>query len=291
MHEALGARFVDFGGWEMPLSYPSGHDRRAPGLPPRRRRLRRQPPRHRARRRAGRAASAAARPHQRPRQDRARAGAVHPPPRRATGSVLDDIIVWWVDDERFDVMPNASNTARVRAAVGGDDVTAERAVLAVQGPAARERLATVVARRRPRSAASASTPFAWRGATCVAAGTGYTGEDGVECAVPAEAAADFLRRAARRRRRTRPASAPATPSASRPACRCTATSSARASRRCRPGSAGSWLGQGRLPGARRCSRERARPGPRRRLAAARRAAVSPATPARRARRRRGRRRR
>ena len=28
------------------------------------------------------------------------------------GSVLDDIIVWWVDDERFDVMPNASNTSR-----------------------------------------------------------------------------------------------------------------------------------------------------------------------------------
>ena len=26
------------------------------------------------------------------------------------GSVTDDIIVWWVDEERFDVMPNASNT-------------------------------------------------------------------------------------------------------------------------------------------------------------------------------------
>src|SRR5436190_15418147 len=32
-------------------------------------------------------------------------------------SVADDIIVWWVDDERFDVMPNASNTARVFAAL------------------------------------------------------------------------------------------------------------------------------------------------------------------------------
>ena len=29
-------------------------------------------------------------------------------------SVLDDIIMWWVDDEVFDVMPNASNTDRVR---------------------------------------------------------------------------------------------------------------------------------------------------------------------------------
>src|SRR5215510_6111562 len=49
-------------------------------------------------------------------------------------SVLDDLIVWWRSDEAFDVMPNASNTERVRAAVGGDDVTAERAVIAVQGP-------------------------------------------------------------------------------------------------------------------------------------------------------------
>src|SRR3954465_10322499 len=31
-------------------------------------------------------------------------------------SVTDDIIVWWVDQERFDVMPNASNTDRVVAA-------------------------------------------------------------------------------------------------------------------------------------------------------------------------------
>ena len=58
----------------------------------------------------------------------------------ADGSVLDDIIVWWIDAETFDVMPNASNTARVRAALGGDDVTGERAVIAVQGPAARSHL-------------------------------------------------------------------------------------------------------------------------------------------------------
>ena len=58
-------------------------------------------------------------------------------------SVLDDIIVWWVDDEVFDVMPNASNTDRVRAAIGGFETTHDRAVLAVQGPRAKERLATV----------------------------------------------------------------------------------------------------------------------------------------------------
>ena len=61
----------------------------------------------------------------------------------ADASVLDDIIVWWVAEERFDVMPNASNTARVISVLGGHDVTHERAVIAVQGPRARERLATV----------------------------------------------------------------------------------------------------------------------------------------------------
>jgi aminomethyltransferase len=106
------------------------------------------------------------------------------------GSVLDDIIVWWVDDERFDVMPNASNTARVRDALGvGEeaDVTAERAVLAVQGPEARERLGAVFAE------AAAVERFHvaglhWGDVDVVVAGTGYTGEDGVEIAVPAEAA-------------------------------------------------------------------------------------------------------
>src|SRR3954451_5732251 len=57
-------------------------------------------------------------------------------------SVLDDIIVWWIDDEVFDVMPNASNTDRVRAAIGGTETTATRAVLAVQGPQAKGRLAS-----------------------------------------------------------------------------------------------------------------------------------------------------
>jgi aminomethyltransferase len=35
------------------------------------------------------------------------------------------------------------------------------------------------------------TRFSWNGFDCVAAGTGYTGEDGVECAVPTEAAREF----------------------------------------------------------------------------------------------------
>jgi len=102
-------------------------------------------------------------------------------------SVLDDIIVWWIDDEIFDVMPNASNTSRVIEAISGNDTTATRAVLAVQGPQVRQRVRTF-------SADAAAVPhFAVRrveifGTQCIVAGTGYTGEDGIEIAAPVDVA-------------------------------------------------------------------------------------------------------
>ncbi len=105
-------------------------------------------------------------------------------------SVLDDIIVWWVDDNVFDVMPNASNTDRVVSAIGGQDTTATRAVIAVQGPNARDKVRTF-------SVEAAEVPrFAVRkihiaGSDCVVAGTGYTGEDGIEIAVPVAGAAQI----------------------------------------------------------------------------------------------------
>ncbi len=110
----------------------------------------------------------------------------------ADGSVLDDIIVWWVDVDRFDVMPNASNTDRVVEALGDGavDVTAERAIVALQGPQARELLAGVW----PQAAAVGRFRVGraeWDGTPCVVAGTGYTGEDGLEVAVPAERALDL----------------------------------------------------------------------------------------------------
>ena len=103
----------------------------------------------------------------------------------ADGSVADDIIVWWVEPEVFDVMPNASNTDGVVEAlgVGAVDVTSERAVIDLQGPAARRLLSTVW----PEAAAVGrfrviTTSF--NGVDCTVAGTGYSGEDGLEVAVP-----------------------------------------------------------------------------------------------------------
>ncbi len=110
--------------------------------------------------------------------------------------VVDDIIVWWVATDRFFVMPNASNTDRLLDAFAGGpdgrtegleaaDITATRAVLAVQGPHARAKLRAI-------SPAAAAVPrFAvesvgdWPVGNLVVAGTGYTGEDGVEIHVAA----------------------------------------------------------------------------------------------------------
>ena len=141
-HVELGAKLVPFGGWEMPLSYPSGTIAE-----------------HRACRSAAvvfdvshlgtfrvEGPEAFDTLQEALSNDLRKVG-----PGRAqythlldeTGSVADDIIVWWVDYERFDVMPNASNTSRVVGAIGGADVTDERAIVAVQGPKARVLLATI----------------------------------------------------------------------------------------------------------------------------------------------------
>jgi glycine cleavage system T protein (aminomethyltransferase) len=110
--------------------------------------------------------------------------------------VVDDIIVWWVGDDEFLVMPNASNTSPLLAALEDasrahadgacsvEDVTAGRAVIAVQGPDAREELGALHTRWAdvPRFAVQAAV---FDGEPGWVAGTGYTGEDGVELHVPA----------------------------------------------------------------------------------------------------------
>ena len=187
LHRQLGAKLVGFGGWEMPLAYGGGTIAE-----------------HRACRQDAvvfdvshlgtvRVEGADA-------FDRLQSALTNDLRKVAPGraqythlldehdaSVVDDIIVWWVADGVFDVMPNASNTDRVVAAIGGTDTTAERAIIAVQGPNARARTASVLPQ-------AADVPrfgvrrFEWHGVPCIAAGTGYTGEDGFELAVPDEVA-------------------------------------------------------------------------------------------------------
>lgn len=101
----------------------------------------------------------------------------------SSGSVVDDIIVWWISDTRFDVMPNASNVTSVIDSIGGHDVTSTRSVLAVQGPESRALIAKCI----PRAATVKrfhTEVIDYSGVEIVVAGTGYTGEDGIEIAAP-----------------------------------------------------------------------------------------------------------
>jgi aminomethyltransferase len=107
------------------------------------------------------------------------------------GFVVDDIIVWWVSDSEFDVMPNASNTSGVLNALPGTDVTSERCVLAVQGPQARSKVSQID-ERFAQVARFGVTRFDYRGHELRVAGTGYTGEDGIEIAAPNEVAEEIL---------------------------------------------------------------------------------------------------
>ena len=189
-HQELGAKLVEFGGWEMPLSYADGTVAE-----------------HRACRERAvvfdvshlgtvslRGDDALERLQTTLTNDLAKVA-----PGRAQythllddqGSVLDDIIVWWRADSTFDVMPNASNTDRVTDAIGGEDVTSSRSILAVQGPDARALLASI----SPEAAAVKRfhvSSVEIDGVEVVVAGTGYTGEDGVEIAVPNEAASELF---------------------------------------------------------------------------------------------------
>jgi aminomethyltransferase len=192
VHVALGAKMVPFGGWEMPVAYPAGTIEE-----------------HLACRRGAvmfdvshlgtvrvegpdalqRLQDALANDLAKVAPGRAQYTHLLDP---ADASVTDDIIVWWLDDEVFDVMPNATNTDGVQAAIGGTDTTAQRAIIAVQGPNAKQRLADVV----PAAATIGKfrvAPTEWNGVPCTVAGTGYTGESGVEIAVPVSAAADLWR--------------------------------------------------------------------------------------------------
>jgi aminomethyltransferase len=189
-HRRLGAKLVAFGGWEMPLSYPDGTIAE-----------------HRACRRDSvifdvshlgtvrvegtgameRLQSALSNDLRKIAPGRAQYTHLLDD---SDGSVLDDIIVWWIADGVFDVMPNASNTDRVVEAIGGQDTTRSRCIIAIQGPHARTRFASVATEAAgvPRFGVS---NFVWEGVPCIVAGTGYTGEDGVECAVPVDAAEAF----------------------------------------------------------------------------------------------------
>jgi aminomethyltransferase len=184
-HQALGARFVEFGGWEMPVQYTGITEEH-----------------HAVRQRAGlfdvshmgqielRGPHAIAVCQELTVNDlgRLRDGqAQYSLLCRPNGGVVDDIMVHRVSSERVLLCVNAANTEKDftwisehRAGAEVLDRSAEFALLALQGP----RAAAVLAAVSPGSLAD-MPPFDFReghiaGRPALVARTGYTGEDGFE---------------------------------------------------------------------------------------------------------------
>ena len=202
-HRALGARMVDFGGWDMPIHYGSQIDEH-----------------HQVRRDAGMfdvshmtvvdLAGAGARPFLRRRLansiDRLKlpGKALYACMLNEAGGVIDDLIVYFRGEDRYRLVVNASTRDKDLAWIGAQaaafDVEVrerpELSIIAVQGPCARERVlgllgaadgATVGTLARFAAAEVPGTAFG----DLFVARTGYTGEDGFEVMVPGDRAVEL----------------------------------------------------------------------------------------------------
>jgi aminomethyltransferase len=197
-HLALGAKMVDFGGWDMPLHYGSQVEEH-----------------HQVRRDCGvfdvshmtvvdvTGPQAQAWLQYLLANDVARlktpGKALYSGILNERGGVVDDLIVY-LTDWGYRVVVNAAtrdkDLAWMQAHTAGFDVTlnerAELAMLAVQGPNARAKTAELVS---PARAALINELKVFQGlpeGDWFIARTGYTGEDGLEIMLPAEQAAAFL---------------------------------------------------------------------------------------------------
>jgi len=193
-HVGLGAKLAEFGGWAMPLEYPTGvvaeHTavREAVGL---------FDVSHLGKAEVA-GPGAAAYVNATLTNDLGRIG----PGRaqytlccdEATGGVVDDLIAYYRDDDHVFLIPNAANTAEVvrrLAAQAPDGVTVtdrhtDFVVLAVQGPAAAEVVAGVglPVDHDYMSFVEGPAPDSVGEADIIVCRTGYTGEQGYEIVAP-----------------------------------------------------------------------------------------------------------
>jgi len=118
------------------------------------------------------------------------------------GGVIDDLIVYYLADERYRLVVNAatrdSDLAWIARHAQGSGVELlerrELAMLAVQGPQARELSAALITRDAAQAALALQPFFGAQIGQWFIARTGYTGEDGFELMLPVgEAAAVWQR--------------------------------------------------------------------------------------------------
>jgi aminomethyltransferase len=192
LHQELGARMVDFGGWDMPVQYSS------------------QIGEHHAVRRAAGVFDVSHMGVLDLRGQRVRAflqqllandvGKLKVPGKalyscmlNEQGGVLDDLIVYYLDEYWFRMVVNAGTRAkdlawiREHARSFSVEVTerTDLAMLAIQGPEARAKAAQLMGPAES-SAALALGTFVGHGlGRWFVARTGYTGEDGFEIMMPA----------------------------------------------------------------------------------------------------------
>ncbi len=202
-HRALGAKMVDFGGWDMPIHYGSQIEEH-----------------HQVRRDAGMFDVShmtvvdlrGARTREFLRHLLANSvdklkvpgKALYSCMLNADGGVIDDLIVYYLGEEFFRLVVNASTREKDLAwinqqAAAFDVQVTERpdfAMIAVQGPNARERVQGLL-RESDRGAAGKLGRFAATeaqtldGVPLFVARTGYTGEDGYEIVLPESDAITF----------------------------------------------------------------------------------------------------
>jgi len=189
LHKQMGARLIDFGGWDMPVQYATGTLKE-----------------HRAVREGvglfdvSHMGEAVLRgPRAREAVEKLTTNAVASAPAgkavytllcHPSGGIVDDCIFYKKSDEEFFVIVNASNTAKdldwfrdnTHSLCEIDDLSDQTALIAVQGPKA---VALVDKLAGGTLAGLPSFTFAdatIAGARVMAARTGYTGEDGFELA-------------------------------------------------------------------------------------------------------------
>ena len=192
VHRQLGAKLIDFGGWHMPVQYAAGtikeHKavRESVGLFDVSHMGEAYLRGSKAREVVGRLTTNAV--------ESAPVGkAVYTLLCRPNGGIVDDCIFYKRGDDEFFVIVNASNQGKdlewfrdhANVDCNVDDVSDQTALIAVQGPKAVAMLDALPGTKQGQLAAMPSFTFTdaeIAGVKCVAARTGYTGEDGFELA-------------------------------------------------------------------------------------------------------------